>query len=430
MSRRANKVVKNTVSQLLGKAISLLTTLIITALITRRFGEEGYGLFTLMTTFPAYFYLVVDFGINAIVIRQTAKPTEKIGEYFRNLYTFRLAFAAFTIVLLTLSLPFIPFKAEELGLLRWGIFIGLFTVVGQALYLSGNAVFQKFFRYDLSNWALSLGNFATLLLTLVFLGKNLGLLWTVGAATLGSFLTVALSFYFLRSYVISLNPALDFSLWRKFLKPALPVGLGLMAMVVMAKADMFLLSVITLPRSLGYTNTEALGLYGLAYKVFENALVFPTFFINALYPLMVEDHHENLVALKAIVKKAGWFLFSFGFLSAVVGIILAPWIIAVLGGVNFHPAVLTLQILLVSLPIFFPSALFVWLLVALGKERLIPFIYGGGALFNIVANLIFIPRFGFLGSALLTGATEILVTIATAYFGLKTLFVESQEYDR
>lgn len=430
MTGRFRKVVTNTLFQLLGKAVSLSTTLLVTALITRRFGEEGYGLFTLMTTFPAYFYLVVDFGINAIVIRQTANPEGKIEAYFRNLYTFRLVFAVFTVVLLVLSLPFIPFKAEELGLLRWGIFISLFTVIGQALYLSGNAIFQKFFRYDLSNWALSLGNFATLLLTLVFLGKNLGLLWTVAAATLGSFFTATLSFYFLRSYVTSLKPALDFSFWRKFLKPALPVGLGLVAMVVMAKADMFLLSVLTLPGNLGYTNTEALGLYGLAYKVFENALVFPTFFINALYPLMVEDRHVGLAVLRTTVKKAGVFLFSFGLLGAFLGIFLAPWVIAVLGGTNFRLAVPALQILSASLPIFFPSALFVWLLVALGRERLVPFIYGGGALFNILANLIFIPRFGFLGSALLTGATEILVTAVTAYFGLKILFVESYRHDR
>lgn len=430
MGGRAGKVIKNTFFQLLGKAVSLLTALVITALITRRFGESGYGLFTLMTTFPAYLYLVVDFGVNAIVIRQTARTNEGIGEYFRNLYTFRFVFALITVILAALLLPFIPFKAQEISLVRWGIVISLFTVVGQALYLSGNAVFQKFFRYDLANAALSLGNFLVLILTLTFLGRALGLLWLVGAATLGSFFTVILSFSFLRAYLKDLRPAFDMALWRRFLEPSLPVGLGLVAMVVMAKADMFLLSTVTLPKSLGYSNAEALGLYGLSYKIFENALIFPTFFINALYPLMIEDRREGPSKLRATVKKAGLFLGLFGMFCALAGIVLSPWVIELLGGPHFARAVPALQVLLASLPVFFPSALFVWLLVTLGKERLVPIIYSFGAVFNIAANLFFIPRFGFFGSAVITAVTEVLVTIATAYFGLKTLFVESQEYDR
>lgn len=426
MTGRTHKVLMNTSFQLLGKGVSLLTTLVVTALVTRRFGEEGYGLFTLMTTFPAYLYLVVDFGINAIVIRQTAEAEEKIGEYFRNLYTFRFVFSLITVIFAALLLPFIPFRTDSVGLLRWGLLLSLLTVVAQALYLSSNAVFQKFFRYDLSNLALSLGNFLILVATLTLLGRNFGLLWLVGAATLGSFFIVALSFIFLRPYVGSLKPTFAFSLWRKFLRPSLPVGLGLLAMVVMAKADMFLLSVIALPKSLGYNNVEALGLYGLSYKVFENALVFPTFFINALYPLLVEDHHESFSKLKTTVKKAALFLGLLGLAAAALGILLSPWMVAVLGGPSFVRAVPALQILLASLPVFFPSALFVWLLVTLGRERLIPVIYSLGAVFNIVANLILIPRYGFLGAAALTGVTEVFVTLATAYFGLTTLWGRRQ----
>ncbi|MEK7610923.1 MAG: flippase [Patescibacteria group bacterium] len=424
MNLRVKKVAGNTLFQLAGKAVSITCSLLATALITRRFGENGYGLFALMTTFAAYFYLVVDFGINAIVIRAVTENKEKIADYFRNLYTFRFLFSLVIFLVVLCLLPRINFKTSELSLVRWGIAISLFTVISQSLYISANAIFQKISRYDLSNLALTAGNILALLLTLLFLFLGKDLLWMVGATVVGAFLSVAFSFALIRPFVHSLRPSFETKVWKEILLPSLPVGLGLITMVIMAKTDMFLLSTITLPSALGYTNGQALGFYGLAYKVFETALVFPTFFINALYPLLLEDHFSDREKLKNTVKKSALFLFLIGLVAAIVGIIFAPFAITVLGGSRFLPAVAPLQILLLSLPIFFPSALFVWLLVTLGREKYLPLIYAFGSVFNIAGNLYFIPRYGFLASAWLTGITEVIVTVLTAYLSLKILFAK------
>lgn len=422
MNLRVKKVASNTFFQLLGKAASVICTLIGTALITRRFTESGYGLFTLMTTFAAYFYLVVDFGINAIVIRQITKYQQKIAGYFRNLYTFRFLFSIVIFLLVALFLPFVPFKTGDLTLIRLGVGLSMFMIISQSLYISANAIFQKLSRYDLSNVALTAGNVFGLILTLVFLIFGKDLLWIVAATSVGTFLTAAISFYLVKPYVHSLIPSIELRVWKDFLVPSLPVGFGLVTMIIMAKADMFLLSTLTLPSLLGYTNDQALGFYGLAYKVFENALVFPTFFINALYPLLLEDHFSDRQRLKNTVKKSAFFLFSLGLIFAVVGILIAPWVVSILGGERFLPAILPMRILLITLPIFYPSALFVWLLVTLGREKYIPWIYALGSVFNIAGNLYFIPRFGFLASAVITGATELIVTLLTAFISLKTLY--------
>lgn len=422
MTSRVKNVASNTVYQLLGKAASVFCTLVGTALVTRRFGESGYGLFTLMTTFAAYFYLVIDFGINAIIIRKITEYKQHLAVYFRNLYTFRFLFSIIVFLAVIAFLPLIGFKTRDVSLVRLGIAVSLLTVISQSFYVSANAIFQKFSRYDLSNIALTIGNIVALILTVAFLYFGLSLLWVVGATVIGAVCVAGISFYLVRPFVGSLKPAFETRTWGEFLKPSLPVGLGLISMIIMAKADMFLLSILNLPGALGYNNDQALGLYGLAYKVFENALVFPTFFINALYPLLVEDSFSDRVRLKLMVKKAGLFLFGFGLIGAAVGIVLAPFIIKLLGGPAFAGAIRPLQILLASLPVFFPSALFVWLLVVLGRSRVIPLIYLAGSILNISLNLLFIPRFGISAAALITGLTEIFVTLITAYLSLKILF--------
>jgi len=41
------------------------------AIIIRAYGKEGYGAFSLMQTFPALFFVIVDFGINAYCGKRT-----------------------------------------------------------------------------------------------------------------------------------------------------------------------------------------------------------------------------------------------------------------------------------------------------------------------------------------------------------------------
>ena len=79
------KLIWNTGSQVAGRAISALTTLGITILIARAFGTGGYGDFVKITTFVAFFYLLADFGFNAIFLQRSkvpasnSSPVEEIG---------------------------------------------------------------------------------------------------------------------------------------------------------------------------------------------------------------------------------------------------------------------------------------------------------------------------------------------------------------
>jgi len=38
-------------------------------------------------------------------------------------------------------------------------------------------------------------------------------------------------------------------------------------------------------------------------------------------------------------------------------------------------------------------------------------VYGAGALFNVLANLIFIPQFGYLAASVITVVSEALITL-------------------
>ena len=79
------KIAGNTLVQLVGKLITAGITFLITFIIAREYGAVGYGEFTKIIAFVSLFYLIVDFGLNAVRLKETydEKETETDKKLFR-----------------------------------------------------------------------------------------------------------------------------------------------------------------------------------------------------------------------------------------------------------------------------------------------------------------------------------------------------------
>jgi O-antigen/teichoic acid export membrane protein len=427
MKNEVIKVTTNTSAQLIGKAASAITTFITIAAINRNFGGELLGDFYLMTGFASYFYLLTDFGINAVATREISKEvnwltdTQKVKKLFNNLLTIRVLGSALLVVILVAALPFIPFRLRNLELIRVGIAVGLLTIISQAIYNCATVVFQSSLSYQKLVLASVIGNVSFLLLVFLFLFKGYGVLSLVTANTLGMLIVSGLSFFLAYKAMGAFRFEFDLVLWRNLIVSSLPLGIGILLTVVVAKADQFLLSVMALSPRLNLTNDLALGNYGTAYKIFENILVFPTYFVNAVFPILVKNLEHNPAKHQRVFWMSFYFMLGFSFLITLSGWILAPLAIGLIGGTSLALSTEALRILLLSLPLFFTSALFLFLMIAQNQQKKIPFIYLAAAIFNVTLNLIFIPNHGFIASAWITGLTELLILLFVGYFGLRGL---------
>lgn len=416
------RVASNTFYQLLAKMISALSTVVATALITRGLGVSAFGTFFLMTGFATYFYLLLDFGINTVAIREIAADKLLTSRYFNGVLSLRLVFSAILVIILSILLPFVPFRLEDINFLRWGIFIGLLSLISQAIYNSCTMVLQSSLNYQKTIISAAIGNLSFLIMAILIIFYWPNTLLLVVANTLGTFLVAASIFFLVRRMLRGATLSLDFKLWRRVLVLSLPLGLTIFLTVVVAKADAFLLSVMTLPSEPHMTNAEALGYYGLAYKIFENILVFPTYFVNALFPMMIIHKKESPNKLTKTLRRSLVTMFSVSVVVMIVGYWLSPLAIMVLSGQGEgSPAVAALRLLLLGLPFFFCSAVLMFFLITSGKEWRLPWIYLTAAIFNVILNIRFIPSFGFMASALLTGVTEVVILVLLAVATVKSL---------
>ena len=245
-------------------------------------------------------------------------------------------------------------------------------------------------------------------------------MWISFSYVLGGLVTFWVNMLFIRKLGVGFKVRPDPVLIKQLLVLSLPLGLMFLFSQINFKVDAILISVMNLPANLGLNNTESVAVYGLPYKIFEVSLVVPTFFMNAVYPVLILHMQEGKGRLKGSFIKVFGFLIGSGMLFSVLGFFLAPLAVSLLGGSEFSQSVLVLRILLGGLFLFYATQPISWLIVTLGYQKYLPLVYLVSAVFNVSANLIFIPVYSFYGSAVITLFSEVIILLLLIFFAHKS----------
>jgi len=393
----------NSTAQLLGKFGSALVTLFISGIVARSLGTDGYGQFAIMTTYAAAFYAAADFGFNAVVLRLAGGNEDQVKNHFQKLLGLRIIYSLALIALAATILNFFPYSPT----LKLATIVTCLTILTQAVYNSANLIFQFRLRYDLSTAALLTGSLLNLGLIYLLAQGNISLILIAFTYVAGGLATVATALLLVKSLIGKYSPSFDWNEWKTLTAATLPVGLTLIFNLVYFRADTFILSILK--------PTADVGIYGAAYKLFEIAITPPTFFLNALYPVLIKKFAEDQAHFRTLVRYSIIGLAAFSAVVALIAIFLAPTIVSLIYGDRFAGAVLPFRLLFASLPIFYLSNLYMWLLILLKKQTPMFFVYTFGMIVNIALNLYFIPHFTYVASALITGFSEAIILLCTFY---------------
>jgi len=401
------KLAYNTAVQLIGKAVTATSTLLITYLVAKNFSIEGYGSYTAIFSYIALFYVLTDFGLNAVFVREAGSDSEKQKEYFKDLLGLRLVTSIIVVFVATAILAFTGHPA----LVKLGIIIALGLVVAQSFATTALALFQARIRYDQAVIADSFGAVANLILVYLAASNFKSILFVIAALVLGGVVRVLVAFYIVRFQLGGLAVSFNTSFWRRLLITALPIGLIAIFSQFNAQIDKQIVLLANYKPALNLNGETAVGVYGLAYKIFELAIVLPAFIMNVGYPIMVQKKEEGIVALFNFAKKLALALLVLGFFGLILGWLITPFIFKIPGLEKFSEGVSTTRILLIGFPLFFITPLTLWLAVTLSKAREMMFIYGFAALLNLSANLVFVPSFGYNAAAVVTIFSELVIFV-------------------
>ena len=162
----------NTIAQMIGKVATVGSTVLIGRMISspEGLGKFGFDEYAIVVAYAAYFYIITDFGFNAIAAKDITEDESKSSSYISNLLTLRLVLALGLIMVGLAALSFIPSYSTAV---KFGIILMLTTIVSQAIFTNGNILFQARLRYFQSTIAVIAGS-ATSLAAMVLAGMVFG----------------------------------------------------------------------------------------------------------------------------------------------------------------------------------------------------------------------------------------------------------------
>lgn len=192
----------------------------------------------------------------------------------------------------------------------------------------------------------------------------------------------------------------DTGLIREMAGESLPLMLNHFLATVFFQVDILILQALK--------GAATVAQYSTAYKWLLAINIVPAFFTQALFPVMSRQAQDDRQALSRSYGFGIKLLFAASLPLAVAFTALAEPLTLILGGARYIPdGAIALQLMIWSIPIGWMNSLTQYALVSLGMQRLITRAFAAAVLFNIVANAVFIPAYGFQAAALATIASEL-----------------------
>lgn len=404
----SRRVGRNAANQLAGRLFTSTLAFVVTAvLLPRLLGKEEFGIFAFYLTLHQLLVNVLDFGAGTIVIREASRRREEAGRLLGLLVGVKAVLAAAGAAGLIVTawvfegpgLRFAVLSLAALPLLfhapagaaaifhvdmefRWSV---LAAAAGQSAWLLGTALLAVFSVSDPAPYVLAygLGTVVNGSLCYLWARRRVTIRYDAGRAALKRLWT---------------------EMW--------PAG------VSMAMASVYFFIDTAMLRPLrGEAETAE---YQAAYRLMTFVLMVPVLFSQVIFPVFSRLWAARAPGLLPFFRRSLGLLLALGLVVPATVPLLAADVMALVYPPAYAAGASALVVLCFAVTAVFATYPHLMLLLAAGRQRLMMVISTTAALFNVGANLLLIPRYGILGAAWTTVATEGFVLLAAAACARRT----------
>ncbi len=399
-----NQVAWNTFIQLAGKFFTIFLGLFILKIITFKLGSEMTGQYLTALTYAQLFTTVGDLGLYAFFVRDYSRNNHS-NAFLNQVFTLRILSGFGLFGLASLACLWLPYDISFRLIIILSLASGLLNLYSTTIV----GVFQSHLKMSLAVATDSLTRLLTLAgIYFLLLERGPSLASVMVILITASALNLVLNYAFLRK-ILSISVAFRSFAWKPIMVEIMPIWITAMLTIVYFKIDSVMISLIPLPG--GENNFIAAGYYGTAYKLLEVLIAFPGIFLGSVLPLFSTSTNDP-------DRFRHYLRYAFDFLALTVipivfgTYLLAPQLITLISSPEFLPAVPVLRILIFAFICSAFGGVFTYATLSLGKQRRLLKPYIVATIFNVVVNIYAISTFSYIGAAVTTLLTELLIAIA------------------
>lgn len=417
----ARKILSNTIAQVIGKIIVAILSLLTVKIATGYLSVEGYGEYIYIYEFLAFFGIAADLGLFTIAVKEISEDENNMRKIIGNILSLRTILVTLTMILAIITIYALPSYADTR--IPFGVAVASLTVFFTILNGTITSILQAKLQMHIASIMTVIGKIISVgfMFYVVAYGfpadKELGFYMLIAAGIIGAIAMLIGTHWYVRK-ITPIEYRFDFDLWKRVIKKSLPYGLALILNSIYFRIDAILISAMR--------GQSEVGIFGVAMRMLENFEVLPLYFMNSVLPVLTKAIKENTDKYKKVISYAFDFLAALSIPMVVGGVILAYPIIFIVSSPDFlsrlnegfYGSDIALQILFFAMLFQFLSVLFSFVLMAIDRQSKLLYINGACVIFNIVANLIVIPIYGFRGAASVSVLSELFILLIT-YFTAK-----------
>ncbi|MDI1354752.1 MAG: oligosaccharide flippase family protein [bacterium] len=376
-----------------------------------RIGDISYGEYFVIFNFSLLLNIFLDFGLTNFNNRNIAQNSHLLSKHFSKMLSLKFALGVFYMIIsLFAGIFLLGFNMKLVMILCLNSFMLSFT-----LFLRSNLQALHLFRVDSFISVLDRVIMIIIVVAMLFgvMGMEVTAMNFVYAQTIGYFLSAGICFFIVLNKTHTFKLNWDWKFNRLILKKSFPFAILVLLMTFYNRLDSLMIQEM-LPGDFG---KEQSGIYAKGFRLLDAANQIAYLFSIQLIPLFSrmlkqKENIENIVKLSftllvtpALIVSVSTIFYAEHFFEKIyTGDTVGFPILAIL--MNCFTGV--------SLTCIFGT-----LLTASGNLMKQNMVAVGGILINVVLNLILIPKFQALGSAVSSLVTQMITGLLQAYLCYK-----------
>lgn len=369
----------------------------IIGVLTRELGQTGYGAYETVLSYLFIFTVLADFGLHVVHVREISRHGDEERFISGSIFTLRLVLVLLTALFAVLVSFFLPYSDE----VKNGIIIASAFVVFSSLSQILAGIFQKHDNFYLVSISDLASRLVQMFLVFWAAKNNYGISSFLAVLSLSAGLQFGIIFALSRR-LVNFPLGIDWSYAKKILKSSWPVALSILFTAIYIRTDALMLSLMK--------PAADVGIYRLPAKLLETLVFFPALLVELAMPSFSYLAFKAKEQFYAAYQKIFNVLLIIAIPVVTLLYFFAERVVVILGGSEFAASAAPLRVLSLVIGLVFLNNLNGKVLITLDLQKKGVVVYLFGAALNIALNLIFIPRYSYMGAAWTTLVTEIVVT--------------------
>ena len=408
----AKRVVKNTSVLFIATIIGYILGFFVFAYTSRYLGAEGFGVISIALSLAAIFGIMIDLGLNTLTVREVARNKDLVDKYISNTLLMKIILSILTFGLIILSTKIIGYSEQ----VSYVIYIIAFSTIFAAFTGIFNAIFQAYEKLEYQSIGTVLNAVLMFIGVLIVIYLNLNI-FAIAFVYFISGLIILIYDILVYSWKFVLPKIdIDWSFWSPTIKDSLPFAITGIFTMIYYWIDSVILSVMV--------GNEIVGWYNAAYRIIAIFASLYSVYMVSIFPVLSGFYETSRDSIKIAYERSFKYMLILNIPIAIFITFLADKIIFIICGPGYVPSVIALQILIWSVIFMFINTLSLNLLGSVNMQVVVTKIAAFGAVFNIILNIVLISEFSYIGSAVATVLTELVMLPVFFHVLRKTEYID------